>query len=103
MLGGKGVTMAQRIVSAVRLNRKGIGTLLRDDLGKAATAKAHEMADEIRNKYPDLADAVDVEEYTTDRGAASVMVKDGAARELQVREGLMTRAAAAVGLEVTAQ
>lgn len=103
MLGGKGVTMAQRIVSAVRLNRKGIGTLLRDDLGRAATAKAHEMADNIKANYPDLADAVDVEEYTTDRGAASVLVADSSARELQVRGGLMTRAAAAVGLEVTAQ
>lgn len=95
--------MATRNSSSVRLNRKGVGTLLRDDLGKAATAKAHELANTIRANYPDLADTVDVEEYTTDRGAASVLVADSSARELQVREGLMTRAAAAVGLEVTAQ
>jgi len=44
-----------------------------------------------------------VEAYTTDRGAASVMVKDGRARELQVREGLLTKAAAKVGLEVKAK
>jgi hypothetical protein len=31
------------------------------------------------------------------------MVKDGRARELQVREGLMTKAAAKVGLEVKAK
>ena len=58
MLRREGMTMAQRTVSAVRLNRKGLGTILRDDLGRAATAKAHEMADNIKANYPDLADAV---------------------------------------------
>lgn len=95
--------MANRSDVSVRLDRKGISTLLRSTLGAAATAKAHEIAAEIRTSHPELADAVDVQEYTTDRGAASVMVKDGRARELQVREGLMTKAAAAFGLDVVAR
>ena len=86
-----------------RLDRKGVSQLLKGDLGRAATDDAHKVADQIRADYPDLAADVDVEAYTTDRGAASVMVKDGRARELQVREGLMTKAAAKVGLEVKAK
>lgn len=86
-----------------RLDRRGVRGLLQTQLGAAATAKARELAEVIRSDYPDLADAVDVEEYRTDRGAASVMVKDSSARELQVREGLLTRAAARVGLEVKAR
>ena len=86
-----------------RLDRKGVSQLLKGDLGRAATDAAHKVADQIRADYPDLAADVDVEAYTTDRGAASVMVKNSGARELQVREGLMTKAAAKVGLEVKAK
>ena len=86
-----------------RLDRKGVSQLLKGDLGRSATDAAHKVADQIRADYPDLAADVDVEAYTTDRGAASVMVKDSRARELQVREGLMTKAAAKVGLEVKAK
>lgn len=87
----------------VRIDRRGLGRVLKDDLGAAAAKKAHEIADDIRTSYPDLADDVDVEEYVTDRGAASILVANSQARELQVRDGLLTRAAAAVGLEVTAE
>ena len=83
-----------------RLDKRGVGQLLKGDLGRAATAAAHKLADQVRSEYPDMAADVDVEEYTTDRGAASVMVKNSRARELQVREGLLTKAAANVGLEV---
>ena len=83
-----------------RLDRKGVSQLLKGDLGRAATDAAHKVADQIRADYPDLAADVDVEAYTTDRGAASVMVRDSRARELQVRDGLITKAAAKIGLEV---
>lgn len=95
--------MASNPRAGVRIDRKGIGRIMRENARPLVNEKAHAIADQIRAAHPDLADAVDVEEYTTDRGAASVMVKDGSARELQVREGLVTRAAAAVGLEVTEQ
>lgn len=83
-----------------RLDRRGVSQLLKGDLGRAATDAAHKVADQIRADYPDLAADVDVEAYTTDRGAASVMVRDSRARELQVRDGLITKAAAKIGLEV---
>ena len=86
-----------------KLNRRGVSQLLKGDLGRAATEAANKLAEQVRADHPDLAAYVDVEAYTTDRGAASVMVKDGRARELQVREGLMTKAAAKVGLEVKAR
>ncbi|AWY06511.1 neck protein [Gordonia phage Trine] len=84
-----------------RLDRRGVGQLLKGRLGDAANKAAEDVAAAVRDKYPDL--PVDVEKYTTDRGAASVMVKDSTARELQVREGLLTKAAARVGLEVKAR
>lgn len=86
-----------------KLDRRGVSQLLKGDLGRAATDASHKVADQIRADYPDMAADVDVEAYTTDRGAASVMVKNSGARELQVREGLMTKAAAKVGLEVKAK
>ena len=86
-----------------KLDRRGVSQLLKGDLGRAATDAANKVADQIRADYPDMAADVDVEAYTTDRGAASVMVKNSGARELQVREGLMTKAAAKVGLEVKAR
>ncbi len=87
-----------------RLDRKGVSQLLKGDLGRAATDAAHKVADQIRADHPEIdPEDVNIQRYTTDRGAASVMVKDGRARELQVREGLMTKAAAKVGLEVKAK
>ncbi len=83
-----------------KLDRRGVSQLLKGQLGQAATEAANRLADQVRADHPDLAADVDVEAYTTDRGAASVMVKDSRARELQVREGLLTKAAAKVGLEV---
>lgn len=88
------------MAESFRLDRRGVSQLLRDQLGDVATAAAHDLADQVRSAYPELAETVDVEEYTTDRGAASVMVQDPSARELQVREGLLTKAAAKVGLEL---
>lgn len=86
-----------------KLNRRGVSQLLKGELGRAATEAANKLAEQVRADHPDLAAYVDVEAYTTDRGAASVMVKDSRARELQVREGLLTKAAAKVGLEVRAR
>lgn len=81
----------------IRLDKKGIGQVLKN-YGPMATAAANEVADKIRQDYPDL--EVDVESYTTDRGAASVMVKDEQAMELQLSDGLITKAAGMIGLEV---
>lgn len=83
-----------------KLDRRGVSQLLKGDLGRAATAAARKLADQVRADAPDMAEDVDVQEYTTDRGAASVMIANSGARELQVRDGILTKAAAKVGLEV---
>lgn len=87
--------MAKR--PAFRLNRKGVAAALHQ-MGPTVTAKAEEIAAQIRQSHPDL--DVNVQRYSTDRAAASVMVRDSQARALQAREGLITKAAAKVGLEV---
>lgn len=87
-----------------RLDRKGVSQLLKTTLGSVANEAAEALGAQIRADHPEIdPEDVNVQRYTTDRGAASVMVRDSRARELQVREGLMTKAAAKVGLEVKAK
>jgi hypothetical protein len=75
-----------------RLDRKGVGELLKT-----------EFVDEINRITDELADRIgtdaEVEYYTTDRRAAAVTVP--AIR--QATDGALTRAAAALGLEVRAR
>lgn len=80
-----------------KMDRKGISQVLKN-LGPVTTSKANDLAERVRSSHPDV--EVDVQAYTTDRAAATVMVKDNRGKELQITEGILTRAAAAVGLEV---
>lgn len=74
----------------VRLNRRAVGNLLKSD----AFAQ---LANDAANRVAALAgENAQVERYTTDRGAAAVVVP----AEDQARDGVLTRAAAAAGLEV---
>ena len=75
-----------------RLNRKGVGEILKTEFVDEINRIATEMAD-------DIGDEAEVSFYTTDRGAASVTVP----AELQATEGALTRAATKVGLEVRAK
>lgn len=84
-----------------RMDRKGISQVLKT-MTEAKTAElAEDVAAQIRAGYPDV--EVDVQSFTTDRAVAVVMVKDDRGKELQITEGILTRAAAAVGLEVRAK
>lgn len=76
----------------VRLNHATAAKLLRTAFTIGTNALADRIADEIGE------DAF-VEHYTTDRGAAAVIVPS----ELQASDGALTRAAAALGLEVKAK
>ena len=58
--------------SPVRLNRKEIGRILKEDYAEQVNKLAGRIADEARSLVDD--DAVSVDEYTTDRAAASVSV-----------------------------
>ena len=78
---------------------EGIAEILTSQpLGDAVASYADAIAARIQTEHPDA--EVVVDRYTTDRAAASVTVRDLRARLWQVRDGLLTRAAADVGLEV---
>ena len=80
--------------SPVRLNRKEIGRILKQDYAEQVNELANMIADEARGLVD--GDVVEVDEYTTDRAAASVSVPASA----QAVDGVLTKAAAKVGLEV---
>lgn len=81
-----------------RLDHQGIAQVLKSH-GFAAAVK--ERAEAIAREVRARTDAeVVVDEYTTDRAAASVTIRDMRGRLLEVRDGILTRAAAATGLEV---
>lgn len=84
------------------LDHKGIAELLKTTEFRSALHEiAEPVAAEIRSAQPDA--EVELEDYTTDRAAVRVVVKDVRAAGWQARDGLVTRAAAAAGLEVRAR
>lgn len=87
-------------MSQVRLDSKGLAEVLdSDDVADAVHDVTERIAGHVRSAQPD-ADVV-VDDYTTDRRASSVTIRDVRGRLWQVRDGILTRAAAAEGLEVT--
>ncbi|WP_378735402.1 hypothetical protein [Nocardia brasiliensis] len=77
----------------VRINHATAAKILRSP---AVVQMVNAAADAILGQL-DEDDEGFVESYTTDRGAAAVLVP----AEVQARDGALTRAAAAVGLPVT--
>ncbi|NEW27248.1 hypothetical protein [Nocardia cyriacigeorgica] len=75
----------------MRLNHRNIEKLLKSD---AFANLVNDAA--IRVAAASVSDNVHVDRYTTDRGAAAVVVP----AEEQARDGVLTRGAAAAGLEV---
>lgn len=83
-----------------RLDHAGVAEILRSsEVRDAVHGLAEEIADAARSQQPG-ADIV-VDDYTTDRAASSVTIREPQAMTWQVRDGILTRAAAAAGLEVT--
>lgn len=78
--------------SKFRLNRKGGAEVLKELAAPHINALAQQIA---AKAGPDA----EVDEYTTDRAAASVAVP----AHQQAKDGALTRAAAAAGLEVRAK
>lgn len=85
--------------SVFKPDRKGIAEILKTQFKDETHQLAEQIAANVRGAHPD-ADIV-VDDYTTDRAASSVTIRDVRGRIWQVRDGVLTRAAAAVGLEVT--
>lgn len=75
--------------SGFRLNRKGGAEVLKDLAAPHINALARQVASAAGGD-------AEVEVYTTDRAAASVSVP----AEQQAKDGVLTRAASAAGLEV---
>jgi hypothetical protein len=60
---------------------------------------AEQVADHVKASLPS-GTPVEVRKYTTDRGAATVVIADVRGMAWQAKHGTLTRAAAATGLEV---
>lgn len=84
----------------VKKDSDGISAMLNsDDVAAAVHGIAAQIAANVSAARPE-ADVV-VDDYVTDRRASSVTIREAYARRLQVRDGILTRAAAQAGLEVT--
>jgi hypothetical protein len=85
-----------------RLDAAGVREVLKGpELRGVIDGLADEIAASVKASVP--ADVVvSVRRYTTDRGAATVAVEDVRAMSWQAKDGILTRAAAAAGLEVKA-
>lgn len=84
----------------LELDSDGIAEVLNSvEVADAVVGLAWGVADTVEGQV----DGVDVvvDEYTTDRAAASVTIRDPRGKLWQVRDGVLTRAAAGQGLEVT--
>lgn len=82
-----------------RRDSKGIAQILKTEFAEEVNKCARAIADEVQSAIGDDVE-VEVREYTTDRSAASVTIADPRGKELQATQGALTRAAAAVGLDV---
>lgn len=85
----------------IRLDARGIEAMLKSaEVARLVSEVAHGVADDVASSIDPKAEVV-VDAYTTDRAAAAVTIRDVRGRIWQVRDGVLTRAAAAHGLEVT--
>lgn len=73
--------------------------LVSPGVAKVIHQTAETVASQVRGQKPDA--EVVVDDATTDRAASYVTIKDARGRLWQVQDGILTRAAAAAGLEVT--
>ncbi|MFF4779412.1 hypothetical protein ACFY05_42015 [Microtetraspora fusca] len=87
----------------IKLDHSGIRALLTSpEMHTVIEGLAEQIAGTVRASVPAGTEVV-VESYVTDRGAAAVVVKDREAMGWQARDGVLTRAAGAAGLEVRAR
>lgn len=80
----------------IRLDHKGIAQMLKSQPFAEAV---HDLAERVAGNVVVDAD-VEVRDYTTDRAASSVTIAHPAGLAIQAKHGVLTKAAASVGLEV---
>jgi hypothetical protein len=90
------------VLERFELDTAGVREILRgSEVRDLIDGIADEVADNVRVLVP-AGTTVEVRGYTTDRGAATVVVADVQAMAWQARDGILTRAAGFAGLEVKA-
>jgi hypothetical protein len=90
----------------VRLDSRGLaGVLTSADMTQAVRETADAVADNVATQGLTAEDGTkvtaDVETYTTDRAAAAVTIDGPWGLGMQAKHGVLTKAAAAAGLEVS--
>lgn len=87
-----------------RIDRAGVSEILKVQCAPVINEITEQVADAVRADVRDVGDDIEVEmqSYTTDRGAAAVTIAHPLGLELQATRGSITKAAAALGLEVKA-
>lgn len=91
--------MGQAKFTRFKRDRAGVAQILKSPgVDRAVRGKAQAIAAAVRGSKPE-ADVV-VDSYVTDRAAASVTIRDVRGRIWEVRDGILTRAARTVGMEV---
>lgn len=93
-------------IPIVRLDHRGIGSLLRSaEMQQAVREVADTVASNVTSQGLTVSSGaslpVEVNTYITDRVAASVTINHPAGLGMQAKHGVLTKAAAAAGLEVT--
>jgi hypothetical protein len=85
-----------------RLDRRGIREVLNSsEVRHVVSDYAERIGARVRGAVPSDAEVV-VDHYATDRVASVVVIRDVRAMAWQARDGILTRAAGAEGLEVRA-
>lgn len=87
----------------VKLDHDGIAEMLKS---APVVALCHDVAEQVAEQVAsevEASDGVVVDDYITDRAASSVTIRDASGKLWEVRDGVLTRAAAAAGLEVTSK
>ena len=89
-------------MTEVRLDRAGMGRMLRNTAARITNDVAGQIAREVQPPPGSNIRRSDirVREYSTDRAAAAVDVNHPEAMEAQLQHGILTRAAGAIGLGV---
>lgn len=83
----------------IKLDHAGIEAVLKSsEVAGAIRGRAETVAAMVRGDV-DAKDGVVVDNYTTDRAASSVTIRDTRGRLWQARDGVLSRAALSAGLE----
>lgn len=87
----------------VKIRRAGVVEVLKSaPVRKEITDLAEGIASNVRGDEPILRhqSEIKVENYTTDRAASAVLIKDPVGMGIQAKYGTLTRAASSAGLQV---